>query len=167
VSRFWFSLLPEPPEDAFAAAPVSTLDERPAGWLAAWTPDRRRPLHALAIDERVVDPEGDEAWVSLCLAPRGTRVLYDDPSVCEAMRVVLAGSPVAAMSTLARDSSTIGGALTAVRGGAVRYLQDDPFARIFPPRLLRVAPGFIGDMLPPTGPGIQRYSGAPWPWSRF
>jgi hypothetical protein len=33
--------------------------------------------------------------------------------------------------------------------------------------VLRVERGFVGEMPAPTGPGIQRYSGAPWPWDEF
>ena len=44
---------------------------------------------------------------------------------------------------------------------------DDPFARLFGARVLRVDNGFVGCMPRPVGPGIQRYSGSPWPWDRF
>jgi hypothetical protein len=47
-------------------------------------------------------------------------------------------------------------------------LREDPFARIFPSRLLSVEAGILGTGLPPTGPTIERYgSGNPWPWDRF
>jgi hypothetical protein len=167
MSWYWFSFLTEPPTDALAMAAAYTPDGRLAGYLSAWEADRRRPLHALSIDRRAVDPDGEEAWVSLALTARGVRILYDDPAVCGAMRAVLAGPRVVAMSTLARDSSAIGGAITAVRGTTVASLGDDPFARIFPARVLRVDRGFVGEMPAPTGPGIQRYSGAPWPWDVF
>ena len=167
MSWYWFSFLPEPPADAFVAAAAYAPDGQLEGYVAAWEAGRRRPFHALSIDERVVDPDGAEAWVSLALSPPGVRILYDDPAVCDAMRAVLAGPHVTAMSTLARDSSTIGGAFTAVRGAFPASLADDPFARIFPAQLLRVDRGFVGEMPAPTGPGIQRYSGAPWPWDTF
>jgi hypothetical protein len=167
MSWYWFAFLMEPPVDALAVAAGYTSDGHLEGYFAAWDAALRRPLHALRIDERAVNPDGEEAWVSLALSPPGVRILYDDPAVCGAMRAVLAGPPVIAMSTLARDASTIGGAVTAVRGASAASLADDPFARIFPARLLRVDRGFVGEMPAPTGPGIQRYSGAPWPWDIF
>jgi hypothetical protein len=167
VSRLWFSFLAEPPDDAFAVAPAYTPDGRLQGFVAAWEADRRRPPRALSIDRRAVDPAGEEAWVSLTLAPPNVRILYDDPAICQAMRVVLSGPPLAAMSTLAHDSSTIGGAFLAARGSPGALLVGDPFGRTFPARVLRVERGFVGTMPSPTGPGIRRYSGAPWPWDRF
>lgn len=167
MSWYWFSFLTEPPVDGLAVAPAYAPNGHLEGYFAAWEAARRRPLHALTIDERAVDPDGEEAWVSLALSPSGVRILYDDPAVCGAMRAVLSGPPVTAVSTLAGDSSTVGGALTSVRGASAASLADDPFARVFPARLLRVDRGFVGVMPPPTGPGIQRYSGAPWPWDRF
>jgi hypothetical protein len=45
---------------------------------------------------------------------------------------------------------------------------DDPFARIFPARLLRVEAGLFGRVPPPGGPTIERYGSAqPWPWDRY
>jgi hypothetical protein len=47
-------------------------------------------------------------------------------------------------------------------------LRDDPFARIFPSRLLAIDAGILGSVLAPTGPTIERYgSGNPWPWDLF
>jgi hypothetical protein len=114
-----------------------------------------------------VDPAGEPAWVSLALAPPGLRLLFDDPAVSWALRQVLAGPPHEVASTLTRDSATIGGALTAVRGSSPSALLDDPFGRLFPTQVLRVEPGFVGHMPMPVGPGIQRYAGNPWPWDRF
>jgi hypothetical protein len=54
-----------------------------------------------------------------------------------------------------------------VRDDPVR-LGDDPFARLFPARILRVDAGLLGTMPPLVGPGTQRYgAGNPWPWDRF
>jgi hypothetical protein len=127
----------------------------------------RKPAGSLGIDARAIDPQGEPAWVSLALAPEGIRVLFDDPAVCQAMRVVLSCSPVDAMSTLVRDPSNIGGSFTAHHAPTPDGLDDDPFARIFPRTLLRVERGFVGRMPSPTGPGVQRYAGAPWPWDHF
>ena len=47
-------------------------------------------------------------------------------------------------------------------------LADDPFARVFPARMLRVDGGLFGRVPPPVGPTIERYGSAnPWPWDRF
>ena len=107
------------------------------------------------------------AWVSLALAPPGRRLLFDDPAVSWVLRQVLAGPAREVISTLTLDAATIGGALTAVRGPSPAALLNDPFGRLFPARVLRVEPGFVGRMPMPVGPGIQRYAGSPWPWDRF
>ncbi len=164
----WFAIRPEPPTDAFATAPAFRADGAQLGFLASWLLGvGRKPVGALGIDARAIDPHGESAWVSLALAPERIRVLFDDPTICQAMRLVLTGSPVDAMSTLGRDPSTIGGAFTAVHAPTPDALVDDPFTRIFPRMLLRVERGFVGRMPSPTGPGVQRYAGAPWPWDHF
>ena len=164
----WFAFRPDRPSDAFVTTPAFRADGAQLGFLAAWRVGvRRRPAGALGIDARAVDPHGEPAWISLALAPERLRVLFDDPAVCQAMRVVLAGSSVAVMSTLVRDPSTIGGAFTATHAPTPEGLADDPFARIFPHTLLRVHAGFVGMMPAPAGPGVQRYAGAPWPWDHF
>ena len=164
----WFAYRPDRPSDAFATTAAFRADGAQLGFLAAWRVGvTRRPAGALGIDARAVDPHGEPAWISLALAPERLRVLFDDPAVCQAMRVVLAGSPVAVMSTLVRDPSTIGGALTATHAPRPEGLVDDPFARIFPRTLLRVEGGLVGTMPGPVGPGVQRYAGAPWPWDYF
>src|SRR5919202_1161691 len=140
----WFALVPQPPTDAFAAARAWQLDGQPAGWLAAWTSEPGRPAGSLGIDVRAVDPAGGPAWVSLALAPPGNRVLFDDPAVSWALRQVLAQPTFAAVSTLTLDSATIGGALTAARDASPLALADDPLARLFPARVLRVEEGFVG-----------------------
>jgi len=164
----WFAFRPERPNDAFATAPAFRADGAQLGFLAAWLVGAgRKPIGALGIDARAINPGGKPAWISLVLAPERSRVLFDDPAVCQAMRIVLSGSPNDVMSTLVRDSSTIGGAFTATHAPTPDALADDPFARIFPRTLLRVDGGFVGIMPAPAGPGVQRYAGAPWPWDQF
>ena len=47
-------------------------------------------------------------------------------------------------------------------------LGDDPFARVFPPRVLHVGAGVLGRVPWPAGPVIERYGSAqPWPADRF
>jgi hypothetical protein len=167
MAWYWFALAAEPPADALATARAHDLDGRPAGFLAAWSIERGRPPGSLGIDVRAVDPAGPAAWVSLALAPPGLRLLFDDPAVSWALRQVLSGPAREVMSTLTLDSATIGGALMATRDPSAGALADDPFGRLFPARLLRVEPGFVGRVPMPVGPGIQRYAGSPWPWDRF
>ena len=165
---YWFAFCPEAPSDAFASAPAFRADGARLGFLAAWLVGKgRKPFGALGIDARAIDPGGKPAWISLALAPERVRVLFDDPAVCQAMRMVLTDPHADAMSTLVRDPSTIGGAFTATHAPTAEDLVDDPFARIFPRTLLRVDAGFVGIMPPPSGPGVQRYAGAPWPWDHF
>jgi len=170
VSRpwHWFAFRPEPPTDAFASAPAFRADGAQLGFLATWVVGAgRKPLGALGIDARAIDAHGDPAWISLALAPEQMRVLFDDAAVCQAMRMILAGPPFDVMSTLTRDPSTIGGAFIATHAPTPASLVDDPFARLFPRTLLRVEAGFVGTMPAPTGPGVQRYAGVPWPWDHF
>jgi hypothetical protein len=163
----WLALRSEAPEDAFAVAELHALDGTSAGFIAAWRRESGRPPGALGVDPRAIDPEGKPAWLSLALA--SSVVLFDDPAVAWALRRVLAGPRVRVMTTMTRDAATIGGALTAydVRPCLGPSQPNDPFARLFPTRVLHVGAGFVGSMSTPAGPGIQRYSGAPWPWSSF
>jgi hypothetical protein len=166
----WLALVDGDAAGADAAAEARDATGAPAGRLAAWPPGPKPVRHALRADERVLDPAGAPALVSLVVAPPGTATLFDDPAVQQARRVVLADArPPDVLTTLLRDASHFLGALTARRGAdaAVRLLED-PFARIFPARLLDVGPGLLGRMAPPAGPTIERYGSArPWPWDRF
>ena len=66
------------------------------------------------------------------------------------------------------DTSHFDGAITVARGAGVARLVDDPFARVFPARILRVDAGILGAAAPAAGPVIERYGSAnPWPWDRF
>jgi hypothetical protein len=163
----WLLVCAERPLDAFAVADLSTPEGDSAGFIAAWRRESRRPPGAFGVDINAVDSGGEPAWISLALAPADRRCLFDDPAVSWALRRVLAGQQVRAVSTLTRDSATIGGALTAYDVCPSTNQSDDPFARLFPTRVLRVGPGFVAAMGAPTGPGIQRYAGSPWPWSTF
>jgi hypothetical protein len=163
----WLAVCSQPPGDAFAVAELHTLENDPAGFIAAWHADSRRPPGALGVDVRTIDPSGAPAWISLALVPTSVRFLFDDPAVSWALRSVIARPRARVVSTLTRDSASIGGALTAYDVCPSGNQSDDPFARLFPTRVFHVGRGFIGSMHPPTGPGIQRYSGSPWPWSSF
>ena len=100
--------------------------------------------------------------------PPGVRVLFDDLAVQHARRAVLAAPPLDGVTTLLSDASHFEGSLTVARGDAVARLADDPFARIFPARLLHVGAGVVGRLPAPAGPVIERYGSAqPWPRDRF
>jgi hypothetical protein len=164
VSWAWLALVKERPGDADAAARTDNGE-----FLAAWV-RRAKPLReARRVDARIVDPSGAPALVSLVLPPPGVSLLFDDPAVQQARRRVLAGPPFDAVSTLLRDSSHFEGAVTVARGGDEERLGwEDPFARVFPARVLRVEGGLFGRVPPPAGPTIERYGSAqPWPWDRF
>jgi hypothetical protein len=165
VSRAWIALVDAEPHGADACAPVSELDGRAAGWLAAWR-RRVKPLRdARRVDSRLVDPAGAAALVSLVRPPEGVRMPFDDLAVQEARRRVLAGPYCDGVSTLLSDATHFEGAISVVRGDES---YDDPFARVFPARRLRVGAGVVGRLAPPAGPTIERYGSAnPWPWDRF
>jgi hypothetical protein len=169
MSRCWLALVDGPAEGADAAARVFTTDGHPAGMLAAWRRQAKPVRDALRVDERLIDPDGAAAWISFVLPPPGVRLPFDDPAVQQARRLVLLHPFPAAVSTLLRDDSHFEGAITVTHSAAGQHrLHDDPFARIFPSRLLAVEAGILGSVPPPTGPTIERYgSGNPWPWDRF
>jgi len=169
VSRCWLALIDDDPGGAFASASVRDAVGEPQGTLACWR-RRAKPVRgALRCDERIIDSDGAEAWISLVLAPPGIRVPFDDGAVQHARREILAGTPLAGVSTLLRDDSHLEGSITVARGPrAGACLAHDPFARIFPALLLHVGPGILGSVHPPTGPTIERYGSAnPWPWDHF
>jgi len=168
VSWCWLPLVAEPEvSGALAWAPVHDREGCPAGRLAAWARGRKPVRHALRMDARLVDPAGGPAWVSLVLVPREVEPLFDDTAVNAAMRAVLGGPEYAAVSTLVRDASHFAGSVTVSREPDPRRLADDPFARVYPARLLRASPGLFGSVPPPAGPAIQRYSRKPWPAAGF
>jgi hypothetical protein len=169
MSRCWLARIEGPVKGADATARAFTTDGHPAGTLAAWRQRAKPVREALRVDERLIDPDGAAAWISLVLPPPGVRLAFDDPAVQQARRLVLSHPFPAAVSTLLRDDSHFEGAITVARSPAEKHrLGEDPFARIFPATLLAVEAGILGSVEPPTGPTIERYgSGNPWPWDRF
>jgi hypothetical protein len=142
---------------------VTDADGSPAGWLAAWRRRARPTRDARRVDDRIVDPDGDAPWISLVRPPAGVRLPFDDLAVQQARLRVLAEPPADALSTLLSDASHFEGAIT-----DASRLRDDPFARVFPARLLRAEAGLLGRVAPPCGPTIERYGSAqPWPWDRY
>ena len=168
MSWCWLDLLDEPSTSATAQAAVAELDGSPAGWLVAWRQRARPTLGARRVDDRIVDAEGAAARISLVRTPDEVRLAFDDLAVQQARRRVLSEPPADAVSTLLSDASHFEGAITVARGPGVARLPDDPFARVFAARILRVEAGLLGRVPPPCGPTIERYGSAqPWPWDRF
>ena len=115
------------------------------------------------------DPSGPACVVSLALAP-APGPIADDPAVVQARRDVLRDGRPCAVTLLTADPVHVAGSLTVARGDRpdeVAALADDPFARLWGARLLRVPPGVLGAPVHPTGPSLERYSGRPWPYDRF
>ncbi len=167
MSWCWVGLVDEWPEDATSAAWASERGER-VGALAAWCRNAKPFRAALRMDGRLVDPNGRPACVSLVLPPPGVRLKFDDVAVQQARRRTLSGYRFDGVTTLLSGSSHFEGALTVARGGQTIRLIDDPFARIFPARLLDIEGGLFGSTPPPAGPTIERYGSAePWPWDTF
>jgi hypothetical protein len=166
---YWLALVDEPVREPDAWARATAAGGSPAGMLAAWMRRVKPVRDARRAWAAIIDRAGPEATVSLVRPPAGVRVLFDDLAVQEARRRVLAGPRFDAVSTLLSDASHFEGAITVARGpDQVVRLADDPFARIFPARVLHVGPGLFGAVAPPAGPCIERYGSAqPWPADRF
>lgn len=163
MSWAWFALRQSPPPDAHASAPVRDIEGGEAGFLVAWPAELDRPEGAAKIDERAVDPDGPEGWVSLVLPPGGITLPFDDPAVGEAIRRTLLLPPADVCSTLSAGDDRWLGSLTATFGDA-DGLDDDAFALLFPARRLRVGAGFLGRTPGLPGPVMQRAASAgPWP----
>jgi hypothetical protein len=168
MSWCWLDLVDAPGDDPTARARAFAADGSAAGWLTAWRRGRRPTRTAHRVDARIVDPAGASAWISYVRPAHGIRLPFDDMAVQQARRAVLAGRPMDAVTTLLTDASHFEGSLTVARGPRVLRLADDPFARVFPARILRVEAGVLGAMSAPAGPTIERYGSAnPWPWDRF
>lgn len=154
---------------AGALAAVHEIDGRRAGTLHLWRGAARPHEAALQADPRVHDPQGPACVISLALSA-GPGPIADDPVVVQARRAVLRDGRWCAVTLLTADPVAVAGALTvarADRADQVAALEDDPFARLFPARILRVEAGVLGASVQPTGPSLERYSGRPWPYDRF
>ncbi len=110
------------------------------------------------------------AWAHVCASTDpDSRVLFHDSEVQQARRDALAwwislvGGALICLSTLSLDASHYGGAITVAR--TPDAFTDDPFARIFPGTIERT--DAFAAVLPPPGPVLERYSGAPWPAGSF
>jgi len=110
------------------------------------------------------------AYAHVCASSHeDAAVQFDQPEVQHARREALAwwiprlGDSLVCLSTLTLDSVRCGGAVTVARDPAL--FAEDPFARLFPGIVVRT--DMFCSVLPPTGPVIERYAGAPWPGGGF
>jgi hypothetical protein len=124
----------------------------------------------LRADPRCFEGEGEPAYAHVCaLTEREAAIRFDEPEVQQARRDALAwwipllGDSLVCLTTLALDASRYGGAITVARDPA--FFHSDPFARLFPGTVVET--NVFSRVVPPPGPAIERYSGAPWPGGRF
>jgi hypothetical protein len=168
VSWAWLALVDERPAGADAAASLRMLTGEPAGVLAAWRRRAKPTRHARRADARIVDPAGASARISLVIPPSGVKLAFDDLAIQRARRDLLLMEPFDAVTTLLTDDSHFQGSLLVARGEGAARLADDPFARVFPARVLHVGAGVLGRVPWPAGPVIERYGSAqPWPADRY
>ena len=167
MSWCWLAVVDEEPAGCIAAGALSGR-AGPAGVLAAWPRGRKPVREALRADARFVDACGDPATISLVRPPAGVELRFDDLAVQQARRDLLAATWPRAMTALLRDASHYEGSIVAAAAGAEERVAEDPFARLFPARVLRVGAGIVATVPPPVGPAIERYgSERPWPADRF
>jgi len=127
---------------------------------------------AFLADERCFEePRVERAWASVCASiDPGATIRFDEPEVQFARReafawwIPLLGADLVCLTTLALDGARYGGAITVVR--RERDLGDDPFAQLFPGRVIECG-GLFSEVAPPPGPVVERYAGAPWPGGSF
>ncbi|MGI8659690.1 MAG: hypothetical protein ACR2LH_01410 [Thermoleophilaceae bacterium] len=145
---------------------------------AAWISFDGQELHRgggegrpLMVDARCLEGESVEgAYAHVCaLADDDARLPYDQPEVQQVRRDALAwwipllGDSLVCLTTLALDEAGYAGAITVTRDP--EQLGYDPFARIFPPTLVRT--DLFCSVAPPPGPVLERYAGVAWPGGTF
>ena len=133
--------------------------------------DARAPGRRLRVEARCFEGEPVRgAFAHVCALPdRSAALRYDEPEVQQARRDALAwwipmlGDSLVCLSTFALDASRCGGAVTVARDPSL--FSEDPFRRLFPGTVVRT--DLFCRVVPPPGPPIERYAGAPWPGGAF
>lgn len=170
----WLALLADdashPAPDLGASAEIGG---RGGFHLLAWAAGRRPHADAVRIDASLLNREGDAAtviwqWLAPPQAP-----LFDDPAV-QALTRRLAGRDLRGripdgVTTFTRDPVHYAGGMTVHRDqrSAGEVARDSWLRRVGPVQHLSVSAGLLGRTDPRPGPGTQRYSGQPWPLTRF
>jgi hypothetical protein len=125
----------------------------------------------LRVDARCLAGEPVSGAVAhVCALPDPDAALrFDEPEVQHVRREALAwwigllGEDFVCLSTFALDASRFAGAVTVAKSASC--FSQDPFARLFPGTVVETDEFCL--VAPPPGPGIERYSGAPWPGGSF
>lgn len=163
MTRTWVALLSAAPDDADRSAPAEVEGAAPAV-LVAWKGRHHPHPQARSIDPRAVGADGpvmSASWVALA---EHEQPLFDAHEVLQARRRLLQQWPAYGASSLVSDSVHLAGSV--LLGTAGDRFEDDPFARLGTRTLLRTQ-GFFLPVPAPTGPAIERYAGAAWPYDRF
>lgn len=163
MSRTYIALLGDDPKDA----DVTVVGHTPDGSelvLAAWHADRSPHPRAASVDPRILATGGPPMTASWTELVGDHRPLFDAPEVLEARRQLILSWPEYGVSTLMTDSVHLAGSVLLWAGGPL--FDDDPFARLGPSRLVS-SQGFFVPLPAPTGPALERYGGAPWPFDSF
>jgi hypothetical protein len=163
VSRTYIALLDDEPKDADVTV-VGQLRDGSDLVLAAWHTDRRPHPRATSVDPRILGAGGPAMAASWTELPEGRRPLFDAPEVLQARRRLIRSWPAYGVSALVTDSVHLAGSVLLWAGGPL--FDDDPFARLGPSRVVS-SQGFFVPLPAPTGPALERYGGAPWPFDRF
>lgn len=163
MSRTYIALLDHEPKDADVTV-VGQVRDGSDLVLAAWHADRRPHPRAASVDPRILGTGGPAMTASWTELPEGRRPLFDAPEVLEARRWLIRSWPAYGVSTLVTDSVHLAGSVVLWAGGPL--FDDDPFARLGPSRVVS-SQGFFVPLPAPTGPALERYGGAPWPFDRF
>ena len=163
MSRTYIALLDHEPKDADVIV-VGQLGDGSDLVLAAWETDRRPHPRAASVDPRILGTGGPAMTASWTELPEGRRPLFDAPEVLEARRRLIRSWPPYGVSALVTDSVHLAGSVLLWAGGPL--FDDDPFARLGPSRVVS-SQGFFVPLPAPTGPALERYGGAPWPFDRF
>ena len=168
MSWAWLALVDERPDGADAAAACARSRASPR---ACWPPGGGTPSPCAT-------PAGSTRGSSTRTAQRRASRSCSRPPASGSPSTTSRSSrrgascwqaqPFDAVSTLLTDDSHFEGSILVARGEEAARLADDPFARIFPARLLHVGAGVLGRVPWPAGPVIERYGSAqPWPADRF
>ena len=163
MSRTYIALLDHEPKDADVTV-VGQLRDGSDLFLAAWHTARSPHPRAASVDPRILGTGGPAMTASWTELPEGRRPLFDAPEVLEARRWLIRSWPAYGVSTLVTDSVHLAGSVVLWAGRPP--FDDDPFARLGPSRVVS-SQGFFVPLPAPTGPALERYGGAPWPFDRF